>query len=189
MSDLKIAVLSGTTREKRKSHNVAKLIAEIGNSIDGVQTILVDPKEFNFPGDGNDPEGKDPKYTKITEEADAFIVVTPEYNHSFPGSLKRMLDSELGNYIHKPVAITGVSAGRWGGIRAIEHLIPVLRELGMVVTFADLQFTDSYNLFDENDSITDESAVERINGAYTELIWMAKTMKWGRDNLNSKYHQ
>lgn len=188
MSNLKIAVLSGTTREKRKSHNVAIYIAELGNAIEGVETILVDPKDFNFPGDGNDPEGKDPKYTKITKEADAFIIVTPEYNHSFPGSLKRMLDSEMANYIHKPVVVAGVSAGRWGGVRAVEHLMAVLREIGMIISFADLQFTGSYDLFDDNNKITDDSAAERIMASYTELIWLTKTLKWGRDNIESKYH-
>jgi len=108
-----IAVLAGTTRVQRRSIIAAKWIAEFGRQQPGVEIIFVDPTELYFPGDGNDPEGKDPRYSEITARADAFFIVTPEYNHSFPGTLKRMLDSELANYNHKPVAFAGVSDGNW----------------------------------------------------------------------------
>src|SRR5438067_7182304 len=132
MSDtLTIAVLGGTTRAQRESIKAARYIAELGRTIHGVDIVFVDPTDFIFPGDGNDPEGKDPRYTEITAKSDAFFIVTPEYNHSFPGSLKRMLDSELANYIHKPVAFAGVSNGGWGGVRAIESLVNTVREMGL----------------------------------------------------------
>src|SRR5258708_153394 len=121
--ELTILVLAGTTREQRKSIHAAKLVAMIGQQRPNVNIVLVDPIDFNFPGDGNDPAGKDPKYSELTKNADGFFIVTPEYNHSFPGSLKRMLDSELHNYIHKPVAFAGASSGMWGGVRAVEALV------------------------------------------------------------------
>src|SRR3712207_5515112 len=93
-----VAVLAGTTRVKRESIKAAKYIAEFGRQLPDVDIIFVDPAELYFPGDGNDPEGKDPRYTDITARADAFFIITPEYNHSFPGTLKRMIDSELQNY-------------------------------------------------------------------------------------------
>lgn len=187
-ADLNIAVIVGTKRKARRSIYPAKLITEIGNSITGVNASLVDPNDFNLPGDGNDPEGKDANYTKITKEADGFFIITPEYNHSFPGSLKRLLDSELKNYIHKPVNIAGVSSGRWGGVRAIEHLSVVTRELGMITTFADVQFPNVGEMFDKAGTLTDESAKQRIQKSWEELIWMAKVMKWGRENLPNSYH-
>src|SRR5436190_805064 len=123
MTKLYLPVLAGTTRAQRRSIWVARLVTEIGAGLPDVETELIDPQDFTFPGDGNDPEGKDARYTAITERADGFFIVTPEYNHSFPGSLKRMLDSELKNYIHKPVAYCGVSEQQWGGVRAIEALV------------------------------------------------------------------
>ena len=105
MQKLHIPVIVGTTRPGRQSLPVAKFIFEIISKMDSVTTELVDPKDFNMPFDGNDKENKDPKYTAITEKADGFFIVVPEYNHSFPGTLKRLLDSELKNYIHKPVAL------------------------------------------------------------------------------------
>lgn len=180
---LYIAVLAGTTREQRESIKAAKYIAEIGSQQPGVNIIFVDPKEFTFPGDGNDPEGKDPRYSDITAKADAFFVVTPEYNHSFPGSLKRMLDSELENYNHKPVAFAGCSNGNWGGTRAIESLVPAVRETGLVVMSWDVYFPYVQNIFDEagnpKPEFTDRYA-KSVTKLYKELIWFAHMLKKGR---------
>jgi NAD(P)H-dependent FMN reductase len=180
---LQIAVLAGTTRVQRESIHAARFIAEVGRGLEGVEITFVDPIDFNFPGDGNDPEGKDARYTAITEKADAFFIVTPEYNHSFPGSLKRMLDSELSNYIHKPVAFAGTSNGGWGGIRAIEALNQTVRELGLASTFADVQFPKVQELFNDKGELQDAKYQKRVERAFGELIWMAKTFRWGRENL------
>ena len=185
---LNFPILLGTAREGRQSEKVAKfLFQEVSKNLE-IETQIADPKDFNFGEEVNFDATKDPKYSKITQEADGFIIVTPEYNHSFPSSLKKMLDSELKNYIHKPVIICGVSAGNWGGIRAIQSLIPVLREVGMVVTFADLQFPNVSKLFDENGEILDKKYESRVQKSLEELIWMGKTLKYGRENFKSKHH-
>jgi len=188
MSKLFIPVLLGTSRPKRESFKAAKLVEEVGKTIEEIEVQLVDPNDYTFPFDGNDPENKDPRYTELTQKADAFFIVTPEYNHSFPGTLKRMLDSELSNYIHKPVAFAGVSNGIFGGARAIEALVNTVREMGMVATFSDVYFPQVQNLFDEEGKIKDDGFVRRINRGYTELIWMAKALKYGRENLKGPYH-
>lgn len=183
---LTIAVLVGTTREKRESIKVARYVAEYGRAIDNVEIIFVDPRDFSFSGDGNDPEGKDPRYSEITEKADAFFVVTPEYNHSFPGSLKRMLDSELATYNHKPVAFAGVSSGHWGGVRAIESLVPAIRETGLVVMSWDVYFPNVPDLFDQNGSLLSEHKDrydKQLAKLYGELVWFACMLKHARDEL------
>jgi NAD(P)H-dependent FMN reductase len=183
MSQITIAVLAGTTRAQRRSIKAAQYIAEFGRTLPDVEIIFVDPTELTLDGDGNDPEGKDPRYTEITEKADAFFVVTPEYNHSFPGSLKRMLDSELANYNHKPVAFAGVSDGNWGGTRAIESLVPAVRETGLVVMSWDVYFPYVQNIFTEDGVINEEfkDRYERQLGKlYTELLWFAKILKDNR---------
>jgi len=189
MSKLNIPIIIGTKREQRKSIFAARLIFEISKEYEEIESVLVDPNDFNFPGDGNDPEGKDPRYTKITEKADGFFIVTPEYNHGYPGSLKRMLDSELSNYIHKPVAFAGVSNGQWGGVRAIEALVNSVREMGMVATFADVQFPKVQDIFDEKGKLLDEAYRRRIKRSFDELIWMAKALKYGRENIESSFHK
>lgn len=189
MSKLFIPVLLGTVREGRKSEAAAKFIVDQISKREDVESVLVDPRDLNLPGDGNNDGANDPKYTEIIKRADGFIIVTPEYNHSFPGSLKRMLDSELKNYIHKPVNLVGVSSGRWGGVRAIESLVPVVRELGLAVTFADMMITNSYDAFDDEGQPVDESFAERLDKSLDELIWYAETLKYGRENLPNSYHQ
>jgi NAD(P)H-dependent FMN reductase len=180
--DLYIPVLAGTTRTQRKSIFAARLVYEVGQSIDGLTTELIDPLDFTFSGDGNDPEGKDPRYSDITSRADGFFIVTPEYNHSFPGSLKRMLDSELGNYVHKPVAFGGASSGPWGGIRAIESLVNTVREMGLAATYTDVQFPHVQDLFDDDGKLLDDAYIKRVEKAWNELIWMAKALKQARQN-------
>lgn len=188
MTKLYLPVIVGTTREQRLSIKAAQLVKQIGDSLDEVETELLDPKDFNFPGDGNDPEGKDPRYTAITARADGFFIVTPEYNHSFPGSLKRMLDSELENYIHKPVAFAGVSNGQWGGVRAIEALVGTVREMGLVASFSDMHFPKIQDLFDANGELTNPNYSNYVKTAWTELIWLAQVLKAGRENVPNKYH-
>jgi len=161
--------------------HAAKLIYDIGRNIEGVEVNLIDPLYFNFPGDGDDPKNKDPKFSEITKRADAFFIVTPEYNHSFPGSLKRMLDSELENYVHKPVAFAGVSSGSWGGVRAVEALVGSVREMGLVAINRDVYFPRVGNLFDVNGELIDKTYYpEAIKKVYAELIWMAKIFKNAR---------
>jgi NAD(P)H-dependent FMN reductase len=181
-----IAVLAGTTREQRESIKAAHYIAKIGEQLPGITIIFVDPKDFDFPGDGNDPEGKDPRYSDITQKADAFFVITPEYNHSFPGSLKRMLDSELQTYNHKPVAFAGASSGNWGGVRAVESLVPAIRETGLVSLSWDVYFPYVQNIFDETGEIKAEFAErydKSVRKLYDELIWMARLFKQGREQF------
>jgi NAD(P)H-dependent FMN reductase len=185
---LYIPVLAGTTREQRKSIYAARMVEQVGKSFEEIETELIDPKNFNFPGDGNDPEGKDPRYTEITRRADGFFIVSPEYNHSFPGSLKRMLDSELQNYIHKPVAFGGASNGQWGGVRAIEALVNTVREMGLVATFSDIQFPKVQELFNETGELLDHRYLDYVKTAWVELIWMAEVLKQGRESVPSKYH-
>ena len=183
-----IAVLAGTTRVQRRSIKAARYIADFGRSLKGVDILFVDPVDFTFSGDGNDPEGKDPRYSEITAKADAFFIVTPEYNHSFPGSLKRMLDSELGNYNHKPAALAGVSDGNWGGVRAVEALVPAIRETGLVVLSWDVYFPWIQNIFDEAGHMKPEYEaryMKNLEKLYAELIWMAQLFKRGRQELEA----
>lgn len=182
MSSLYIPVIEGTTRPNRNSIHAARYVTRVGQELEGVETELVDPKDYEMPYDGNNEEVKDPKYTELTREADAFFVIVPEYNHSFPGTLKRLLDSELENYRRKPVAFAGVSAGPWGGIRAIESLVPAVREMGLVASSVDMMFPFIQKAFDEDGNPTDEQTRERVLSAYDELVWLARTLKKGREN-------
>jgi NAD(P)H-dependent FMN reductase len=184
MQHINLAVLGGTLREKRQSIKAAHYVAAVASRRNDVTVKFVDPKDFYFPGDGNDPEGKDPRYTEIVEWADAFFIVTPEYNHSFPGSLKRMLDSELQLYNHKPVAFGGASDGNWGGVRAVESLLNAVRETGLVAMSWDVYFPYVNKMFNEQGEIGDEHRErtdKNINKLLDELLWFADMLKTARE--------
>lgn len=180
-----IAVIAGTARERRKSIHAAQYIAEYGRSLPGVEIIFVDVTEFNLPGDGNDPEGKDPRYTAIAERADAFFIVTPEYNHSYPGSLKRLLDSEYEHYEHKPVALAGVSDGGWGGVRVVEALLGALRGMLLTATTYSVYFPRVQNIFNLETGEMNDAYVDKykksVGYAYDELLWVARAFKAVRE--------
>lgn len=183
---LTIAVIAGTTRDQRKSIRAARYIAEFGTNLPNVQIIFVDPKDYNFPTDGVGTEGKDPRYSNITDRADAFFIITPEYNHSFPGSLKRMLDSEYENYFHKPVAIAGVSSGNWGGVRAVEALALTTRKMGLVHLQTNVYFPYIQDSFDDhNQPLQSKKASidKNIENTYNELVWMAHSLRYGRSHF------
>jgi NAD(P)H-dependent FMN reductase len=98
--------------------------------------------------------------------------------------MKHLLDTNLKEYIHKAVGVCGVSAGPFGGSRVIENLLPVMRELGLVTIFWDVNFSLVQNVFDGNGKLLDEAFVRRAEKFLNELIWMAKVLRYGRENVS-----
>lgn len=180
MDTVKIAVICGTSRDGRRSLAAAKWVAQIGERRTDVAITFVDPREFVMAGDGNNEQDKNTAFSKIVADSDAFYIVTPEYNHSFPGSLKRLLDSEFESYFHKPVATAGVSNGQWGGVRACEALLPVYHTMGMVVVKPELYFPKVQDLFTDEGALKPEhtDTYERaVTRAYDELVWFAHKLR------------
>src|SRR3954464_774475 len=106
-----IAIILGTARQGRESEHAAKLVYEQTKKRAGVETELIDVRTLPMKLDDAGEQMKDPKFSAAIDRRDALIIVTPEYNHSFPGLLKHALDMNLKEYIHKAVGICGVSAG------------------------------------------------------------------------------
>ena len=181
-----IPVILGTVRKGRASENVAKFVFGEVQKREGVETELIDLRDLNLAVDDAGEQIKDAKFSATIERADGIIIVTPEYNHGYPGMLKHVLDSNLKEYIHKAVGLCGVSAGGFGGVRVIENLLPVLRELGLVAIFWDGNFSGAQKLFDETGNILDRATHEkRMDKFLGELIWMSKTLRYGRENIST----
>jgi NAD(P)H-dependent FMN reductase len=188
---LNLPVLLGTNRKQRKSLHAAKwLIGEMEKRVD-IETRLFDVSEFALPHDDYGQGLKDqfPEWRDAIIQADGLVIVSPEYNHGYPGTLKAVLDLLLKEYIHKTVALVGVSAGPWGGARVIEAMVTMVRELGLAVTFTDLNFPSIHKKFDEQGKLQDAAYERRVKDFLDELVWMSQTLKWGRENIPSKYHQ
>jgi NAD(P)H-dependent FMN reductase len=191
MDKLFLPVLLGTNRKKRNSLHPAKwLLSEMEKQPD-IQTQLFDVSDFALPHDdyGQGIKGLFPEWRDAIIQADGLVIVTPEYNHGYPGSLKAVLDLLLKEYIHKAVAFVGVSAGPWGGTRVIEAMVQMVRELGLAVTFTDLHFPHVQKTFDAQGNLLDQTFEKRAQDFLDELVWLSRTLKWGRENVASKYHQ
>src|SRR3982750_1518892 len=125
MEKLLLPVLLGTNRKLRNSAFPAKwLIAEMQKRSE-IETRLFDAKDFQLPHEDYGQEIKHlfPEWRDTIIKADGLVIVSPEYNHGYPGVLKAVLDLLLREYVHKSVAFVGVSAGPWGGTRVIEAKI------------------------------------------------------------------
>jgi NAD(P)H-dependent FMN reductase len=190
MEKVFIPVLLGTNRQGRQSEHVAKWLIKEIEKRDDIETQLFDTRDFRLPQDDYGTKIKDlfPEWRDSIIRADGLIIVAPEYNHGYPGILKSVLDLLLKEYIHKAVAIVGVSAQVWGGTRVIEALIHTVRELGLAVTFTDLNFPRVFEKFDETGNLLDTAYEKRAADFLEELVWMSRTLRWGRENLPSKYH-
>ena len=187
---LNLPVLLGTNRKDRKSVLAAEWLVDQMGRRDEIKTRLFDVADFDLPQRdyGQAIKKLFPDWRDAIVNADGLVIVTPEYNHGYPGSLKAVLDLLLKEYIHKAVAFVGVSAGPWGGVRVIEAMVPMVRELGLAVTFSDLNFPFVQKTFDEAGKLLDPAFEQRAKDFLDELVWMARVLKWGRENVPSKYH-
>jgi NAD(P)H-dependent FMN reductase len=179
-----IPVILGTTRRGRASENVARFVHAELSRREGVETELIDIRDIRLPADDAGEAIKDPRFSAAVARADGLVIVTPEYNHGYPGALKHLLDTNLKEYIHKAAGVCGVSAGGFGGTRVIENLLPVLRELGLVAIFWDGNFSGAQNLFDQDGKLLDQSYTKRIDKFLKELIWMSKVLRYGREQVS-----
>jgi NAD(P)H-dependent FMN reductase len=178
-----IPIILGTARQGRQSEPVARLVFEQTKKRADIETELIDVCKLPMKLDDAGEQMKDPKFSATIQRCDGLIIVTPEYNHGYPGLLKHALDMNLEEYIHKTVGICGVSAGAFGGARVIEALLPVMRELGLVTIFWDVNFGNVQKLFDEQGNLLDQSYVRRLDKFLNELIWMARVLRYGRENI------
>jgi NAD(P)H-dependent FMN reductase len=186
MSDTRpifVPVILGTPRQGRFSEYVARFVLGEVAKREGVEAELIDIREIRLPATDAGEAIKDSRFSETVMRADGLIIVAPEYNHGYPGMLKHVLDTNLKEYIHKAVGICGVSAGPFGGTRVVENMLPVMRELGLVTIFWDGNFSSVQKAFDESGVLTDESYVRRIDKFLKELIWMAKVLRYGRENI------
>jgi NAD(P)H-dependent FMN reductase len=193
MNDAKlfIPLLLGTPRKNRESENAARWVFAKMQEHGEIETAFFDVCDFHLPQDnyGTEIGHLFPEWRDSIIRADGLVIVTPEYNHGYPGSLKAVLDLLLKEYIHKAVAFVGVSAGPWGGCRVIEACVTMVRELGLAVTFTDLNFPKIGSKFDDDGKLLDQAYDERVKGFLNELVWMSRVLKWGREYVPSKYHQ
>ena len=165
-----IPIILGTAREGRHSEKVSSFLLEeiIKNNI---ESEVLDVRDYRI--EATDNTGKLSQAQKLSEKiskAKALIIVSPEYNHGYPGELKMMLDMLYKEYANKKVGFCGVSIGGLGGARVVEQLRLISVGYGMIPIREAMYFSNVQNLFDENGKIKDESYHGKVQNLINELI-------------------
>ncbi len=169
-----VPIMLGTAREGRESEKVARFMLGEARSY-GLESEILDVRDYRVPATDNTQAGLMAKKLapKITK-ADGIIIVSPEYNHGYPGELKMMLDLLYQQYWGKPLGICGVSGGPLGGARVVEQLRLVSVELRMANIREALYFSGVSGIFDQKGEPVDPAWRDRAKVFLDDL---AKHMK------------
>jgi NAD(P)H-dependent FMN reductase len=184
----RLAVIVGSVRSGRFGPTVARwFTGQAGKRAD----LLVDVVDLGevavsmalSDSGGEVPEESERALRDLAERlgaADAFVVITPEYNHSFPASLKSAIDRHYTEWQAKPVGF--VSYGGWsGGLRAVEQLRLVFAELHAVTIRDTVSFHGARSVFDaEGDPVSPEGCNEAAKVLLDQLSWWAGTLREAR---------
>ena len=187
---MKLQVIVASTRPTRAADKVVPWVLGRAAMHEAFETELLDLRDWPLPmfgehmgsiGDPSDPTYSDEavrRWNRKIAEADAYLVITPEYNHSIPGELKNAIDSVFVSFAfrNKPLAAVGYSGGVGGGIRAIEHLVQVAVEVEAVPLRSTviLPFVDK--AFTEDGQPSDPATEVSLQIALDDLAWWARAL-------------
>ncbi|MEV5381540.1 NAD(P)H-dependent oxidoreductase [Streptomyces sp. NPDC052721] len=186
----KLLILVGSVRQGRFGPVVGSWVAEQARAHGGFEVDVVDLADIDLPlalpaaspkSAGDDyprPAGMG-RLTSALEEADAFVVVTPEYNHSYPASLKAAIDWHFTQWAAKPVAFVSYG-GAAGGRHAVLHLENVLTELHAVTVRDGLAFPDYFTAWQDGAPV-DPGTPGYAKTLLDQLAWWASTLRAGRE--------
>lgn len=177
-----IPIICGSTRRDRQSIKVARFVLGQLKKRTNVQTELLDLLEYDFPimeerlHRRDDPPAGLREFGEKIDRADSFIIVTPEYNHGYPGVLKNALDYLLPEYERKPVGIVTVSAGGFGGINCLAQLRLVCLAMGAVPIPENLSVSRVQDSFKDDGTPADPGYEKRCAGFLDELLWFTEAI-------------
>ncbi|MET8806171.1 NAD(P)H-dependent oxidoreductase [Streptomyces sp. NPDC004546] len=185
----RLLIIVGSVREGRFGPVVGSWVAEQAREHGGFEVDVVDLADVDVPlalpvespkfaGDAYPRPAGMARLTSALEEADAFVVVTPEYNHSYPASLKAAIDWHFTQWTAKPVAFVSYG-GAAGGRHAVLHLENVLTELHAVTIRDGLAFPNYFTAWRDGRPL-DEQAPGYAKTLLDQLSWWAATLRSGR---------
>ena len=191
---MKLQVIVGSTRPARAADKVLPWITARAALHEAFETEVLDLRDWSLPlfgehmgsiGDPRDPSYSDPRvrtWNRKIAESDAYLVVTPEYNHSIPGELKNSIDNVFVSFAfrNKPWAMVGYSGGIGGGIRAIEHLnqVAIEQEAAPLRSTVILPFVEK--AFDGDGQPVDPATDVSLQILLDDLAWWAAALHAAR---------
>jgi len=191
---MKLAVIVGTVRDGRLSERLAKWVAASAAEHEGITVDLIDLKGYPMPffDEPKSPrfnpdrhiEQVAQKWLARLQAADAYIFVTPEYNHSIPGVLKNALDYVTWEIMRKPATV--VSHGTVGGARATMHLKEILSESRAAIIPTQLAVIgladkiDAAGMLSEHERAQEFGLAARLASLLGELQWYSDALAAAR---------
>jgi len=177
----KIAIVLGSIRKGRQSPKLALFFRDFITKTNLATTEIIDLKEFRFPLFEErlrylqDPPQNVLDFAAKIKEADAIIIVSPEYNGSFPASLKNAIDLLKDEWFHKPIGLVTVSAGSFGGLKCQVALQQILHHMKALVSPVVFPVPNVETEFDENGIPADADKTNKRADAFVkELLWLCE---------------
>ncbi|MGV9450850.1 NADPH-dependent FMN reductase [Streptomyces sp. NPDC003635] len=184
MEPLNVAVVIGSNRHGRFGPVVAEWLLDHVRRREDLTPHLVDVAGIELPTSfARTPEAARAlaDVTPKLDRADAFLVLTPEYNHSFPAGLKNLIDWHYGEWRAKPVGIVSYG-GLAGGLRATEHLRQVFAELHAVTVRDTVSFHNAGASFDDEGRLKDPTAPDAAaKTMLDQLVWWGTALREAKE--------
>lgn len=173
MKALRLAMIYGSVRPGRFCDTIARWAAAEIERDASFRLETIDP-QLEWPSIDTE------RLRVRLAEADAFLILTPEYNHSFPGPLKILIDSAAHEWAAKPVGFVSYG-GVSGGLRAVEHLRGVCAELHAVTVRHSVSFHNPWETFDRRGRLAEQERYRRSMATMlSQLGWWARALQAGR---------
>jgi len=175
---LRLAIIIGSTREGRYADVVANWFVAQATNRDDIEIDVIDVAALDLPVHfTKSPVPALQAYLERVDRAECYVVVTPEYNHSYPASLKHAIDLAGAEWQRKPVAFVSYG-GISGGLRAVEHLRQVFAELRTVTIRDTVSFSGPWSLFDADGRLVDAAMAEMATTTMLDdLVWWGQALR------------
>lgn len=179
-----IVIISSSVREGRMSNRVALFFKSYLDTNQIAAAEILDLKDYRFPvfeerlKNLKNPPPRATEFAEKIKSADGVIIVTPEYNGGYPPALKNVVDLLYDEWYHKPIAISTVSDGVFGGSQVITSLQFSLWKIRALTVTAMFPVPKIHDTFDENGEPQDPAGVnKRAAGFIKELLWFIEAKK------------
>lgn len=178
---MKVAILLGSVRMGRQTHKAAYYLKnELINR--DIETDLIDLAEDSLPvlkervDHHPEPPENALEISERLDQADALLLVTPEYHGSISGALKNAIDYYWSEFQKKPIGVVTASAGKFGGINASTHLQQIILSVGAYPMPLKLLVPQVHNSFDESFEPQNEKIEQSTENFLDEFLWFADAL-------------
>src|SRR5581483_7734465 len=179
-----ILIISASVRQGRNSHRIALFFKKFIEENKMGAAEIADLNEYDFPifderlRFQKNPSEKVLEFAGRVKNADGVIIVTPEYNGGYPASLKNVVDLLYDEWHHKPIAISTVSDGNFGGTQVITSIQFSLWKIRALTVTAQFPVPNVHKAFAEDGTPADKEGVtKRATGFVNELLWFIKAVE------------